>query len=112
MERVEPTLHLDVPDGWFKKESVTLLAPDGQANISSRASPLTRASTPMPMPISKAGCCTRDGVAVTQLQIYYAHCGRGYTATATTPSTSWSRFEPVFHRVLETLEIATQPTAS
>lgn len=142
MERLDPTLHPHVPDGWFAKESVTLLAPDGQANIIISSEPLDpsidtdtyaevqgellRKEFPgyrqLGVGVQLLPGARRvnwrnfswtppDGVAVTQLQIYYVQCRRGYTATATTPSTSWSRFEPVFHRVLETLEIA-QPTAS
>ena len=41
-----------------------------------------------------------DGVAVTQIQLYYAEDGRGYTATATTPSTQFERFEMQFRQLL------------
>ena len=41
-----------------------------------------------------------DGVAVTQIQLYYAEEGRGYTATATTPSTQFERFEMQFRQLL------------
>ncbi|GAA2109259.1 hypothetical protein GCM10009841_30430 [Microlunatus panaciterrae] len=40
MHRFEPTLSATVPDGWFVKESLTLLAPDGQANIIASSEPV------------------------------------------------------------------------
>jgi hypothetical protein len=46
-----------------------------------------------------------DGVAVTQLQLYYAEAGRGYTATATTPSSQFARYELELRDVLEGLLI-------
>jgi hypothetical protein len=46
-----------------------------------------------------------DGVAVTQIQLYYAESGRGWTATATTPSTEFSRYELDLRDVLEGLMI-------
>lgn len=43
-----------------------------------------------------------DGVAVTreEIQLYYAEEGRGYTATATTPSTQFERFDMQFRQLL------------
>ena len=35
-----------------------------------------------------------------QIQLYYAENGRGYTATATTPSTQFERFELQFRQLL------------
>ena len=46
-----------------------------------------------------------DGVAVTQMQAYYAENGRGYTTTATTPSTQFDRFEWAFNMVLSDIAI-------
>ena len=40
MTRFIPTISTPVPDGWFVKQSVTLLAPDGQANIITSSEPL------------------------------------------------------------------------
>lgn len=42
-----------------------------------------------------------DGVPVSQLQMYVVHGGRGYTATGTSASTNWHRFERQFQQVLE-----------
>ena len=36
----QPTLSASPPEGWFAKESITLLAPDGQANIIISSEPL------------------------------------------------------------------------
>jgi hypothetical protein len=41
-----------------------------------------------------------EGERVTQIQTYYAAAGRGYTATATTPSWKFETLEPHFRRVL------------
>ncbi len=36
----KPQLKSDLPTGWFAKESITLLAPDGQANVIASSEPL------------------------------------------------------------------------
>lgn len=38
--RTRSTLSVDVPDDWYTKESITLLAPDGQANVIVSSEPL------------------------------------------------------------------------
>ena len=48
-----------------------------------------------------------DGVPVTQVQIYYAERGRGYTATATTPSTRFEEFREALFGILTSLDIDT-----
>jgi hypothetical protein len=47
-----------------------------------------------------------DGVSVTQLQVYAAAGGRGATATATTPSTEWDRYESLVHDVMRSMHVA------
>ncbi len=39
-QRFVPRLRATLPDGWFAKESMTLLAPDGQANLIASSEPL------------------------------------------------------------------------
>lgn len=39
-ERLRPRLTLPHPEGWFAKESLTLLAPDGQANVIASGEPI------------------------------------------------------------------------
>ncbi len=46
-----------------------------------------------------------DGVMVTQLQCYYAENGRGYTATATTPSTSYPAYGRELWQILGALVV-------
>ncbi|MCB0880015.1 MAG: DcrB-related protein [Thermoleophilia bacterium] len=131
MQRFKPQLTAPLPEGWFAKESITLLAPDGQANVIASSEPLDPtidtnqyaqvqgdllrkefpgyrefAFEPARMLGGKQGYIRRfewtppDGVAVTQIQLYYAEEGRGYTATATTPSTQFERFEMQFRQLL------------
>jgi hypothetical protein len=125
-----------LPTGWFAKESITLLAPDGQANIIASSEPLDdsidthryaevqgdllRKEFPayqefsygqVPM-FGSTGYRRQfewtppDGAAVTQIQLYYATRGRGYTATATTPSSVFPAVEAVLNMVLESLAIS------
>ena len=46
-----------------------------------------------------------DGVAVTQIQLYFAENSRGYTATATTPSTNFENVEAELRQILAGLLI-------
>jgi hypothetical protein len=134
--RFRPTLSAPLLDGWFAKESLTLLAPDGQANVIASSEPLDsdidteRYATVQGDLLSKeflgyrqlsledsdifgdrTGLIRRfeweppDGVPVTQIQIYFAEPGRGYTATATTPSSSFDDYEPALREILEGLLI-------
>jgi hypothetical protein len=126
-------LRARVPEGWFVKESFTLLAPDGQANIIVSREPLDpgltteqyariqgdllrrefpgyteRALTLLPLAVGAAylrlfSWRPPDGVPVTQHQVYFASSGVGYTATATTPSTNHARYAAVFDEVLGSL---------
>jgi hypothetical protein len=46
-----------------------------------------------------------DGIPVTQMQLYHVVPGRGYTATATTPSNRFSDFKDVMLGILMSLKI-------
>lgn len=136
MDRFKPQLTAPLPEGWFAKESITLLAPDGKANVIASSEPLDQgidtqryaevqgellrkefpgyrefAFEPTKMLGDRQGYIRRfewtppDGVAVTQIQLYYAENGRGYTATATTPTTDFERFEMQFRQLLGGLKL-------
>ena len=136
MNRFEPHLTAPLPAGWFAKESLTLLSPDGQANLIVSSEPLDPsvdttqyaavqgdllarefpgyhqlAFEPARMLGSRQGYIRRfewrppDGLPVTQLQQYYVESGRGYTATATVPSTLFERFEDQFLELLGGIRI-------
>jgi hypothetical protein len=126
-----PVLAASLPDTWFAKESLTLLAPDGQANIIASSEPLDltidtdryaeaqgellRVEFPdfsearfekMEMFGGREGYIRQfewtppDGVPVTHIQLYYAEDGRGYTATATTPSSNFPALEVELRQLL------------
>lgn len=119
-----PRLRAPLPDGWFAKESITLLAPDGRANVIASSEPLDPSITAQryaevqgdvlnkefpayrelgfrptlvlggrPGYLRQFEWTPEDGEPVTQIQLYYAANGRGYTATATTPSSDFRRLE-------------------
>jgi hypothetical protein len=125
-----PRIGAPLPDGWWSKQSWTLFAPDGQANIIVSCEPLAP-------PMDTAGYATRqqallsrelngyveylftqveltvgqallrvfgwsppNGVPITQHQMYWTAPGIGYTATATVPSTQYDRFRGIFDEVL------------
>lgn len=129
------SLSVELPDGWFAKETIALLAPDGQANVIVMSEPLdprTDAATyaanqgerlrvfakyeehsfePVTVLGDKSGFVRRfswtppDGERVYQVEIYYAWDGRGYTATATTPATQQHRYDAVLRTVLSSLRL-------
>ena len=132
----EPELRLPVMSGWFVKESHTLLAADGQANVIASSEPLDptidvqqyageqgrllRNEFPgydeyefreelvfggRPGYIRIFSWTPPDGVPVTQMQMYYAADGRGYTATATTPSSGFDRYEDSLRAILRDVRI-------
>lgn len=135
MDRFARRLSVPLLESWFAKESVTLLAPDGQANVIASSEPLDPGITTQeyadvqgdllrrefpayrehsfkPFPAFGRQGFLRvfewsppDGVPVTQMQMYYAEDGRGYTATATTPSTKFARFEQIFGQILRDIAI-------
>lgn len=126
----------DCPPGWFRKTSVTLLAPDGQANVIASSEPLDAtidneryAAVQLDLlqrefphfaehasgrlDLGGIGAIWRqfswtppDGVSITQLQLYAVTNGRGHTATATTPTASWNRFEELFHDTFRSMIVA------
>ncbi len=129
MSRFRPQISAWLPDGWFAKESITLLAPDGQANVIVSSEPLDPSIDsyryaevqgtllrqefpgyrelvfePTEMLGGRRGYLRRfewkppDGVPVTQLQMYYTEHGRGYTATATTPSNQYAGLRRTWFR--------------
>jgi hypothetical protein len=125
-----------VPDGWFVKESITLLAADGQANVIASAEPLDpsidtakyagvqgdllRKEFPgyeehwfedrevlggRPGVMRGFTWTPEGGVPVTQVQLYYAEHGRGYTATATTPASNYPAIDHVLITALQNLRL-------
>lgn len=142
MQKFKRQLTAPLPEGWFAKESITLLAPNGQANVIASSEPLDPAidtnlyaqvqgdllrkefpryrefaSEPARMLAGKNGYMRHfewtpaGGDAVTQIQFYYAEEGRGYTITATAPSTQFERFEVQFRQLLVgfALDLHAQP---
>jgi hypothetical protein len=135
VDRFMARISMPVPHEWFAKESLTILAPDGQANVIASSEPLDpnidtqqyadvqgdllrrefpsyREHSFEPFPAFGRQGWMRvfewqppDGVPVTQMQVYYVENGRGYTATATTPSTQFDRFEWAFNMVLSDIAI-------
>ena len=131
-----PQLRAAMPDTWVAKESLTLLAPDGGANVIASSEPL-EPSIETDQYANMQGellhrefpgfeehelretellggrrCFVRrfswrppDGEPVTQIQIYHAHGGRGYTATATTSTARFAELELQLRQVLEGLVI-------
>src|SRR4051794_34286815 len=145
MARARATISAPLPQDWYAKDSLTLLAPDGQANVIASSEPLSpdidtaryadvqgdllEREFPGFRQISfeetdafggRRGHLRRfewlppDGEAVTQIQLYYAEAGRGYTATATTPSSEFARYELELRDVLDglLLELADAPGGS
>lgn len=126
-----------LPSDWFGKESLTLLSPDGQANVIASSEPLDpdidtkeyadyqgellRSEFPHYREhdyreievfgggrrgyIRQFEWTPPDGVRVMQLQLYYAEPGRGFTATATTPSSNFPRVESELRQILSGLSI-------
>jgi hypothetical protein len=136
MTRFKPSLTAELPTGWVAKESITLLAPTGTANVIASSEPLApgidleeyagiqgrllREEFPgfeehafrREEFLGRQGVYLRefswkpsDGQPVTQVQLYYAEPGRGYTATATTPSEHYPELALQLRQVLEGLLI-------
>jgi hypothetical protein len=131
-----PTISALKPPDWFGKESITLLAPDGQANVIASCEPLEEtidtdtyagvqgdllekefpgykqfAFEPKRVFGGRDGRIRRfqwtppDGEPVTQIQLYYAEAGYGYTATATTPTRQFADVELQLTEILEGLTV-------
>ncbi len=136
MQRFKPRITSVAPDGWFIKESITLLEPNGRANVIASSEPLDTSIDsrlyaeaqgdqlrkefkgyietifePTEVWNGRQGYMRRfqwepeDSVPVTQIQIYFAENGRGYTATATVPSKESEQFELQLRMVLGGLMI-------
>jgi hypothetical protein len=136
VSRFFPTISGPLPEGWFPKESITFLEPEGRANVIASSEPLDASIDtnryaevqgnllrtefpgyhemtfePMTMFGDRSGFLRRfqwtppDGVPVTQVQLYYAEDGRGYTATATSPAGEFAQHEPKLIEILEGLLI-------
>ncbi|MFV0318669.1 MAG: DcrB-related protein [Microthrixaceae bacterium] len=125
-----------LPAGWFAKESVTILAPDGQANVIVSSEPLDpivdteeyvstqgellsrefsgftqyylepRTVFGLPGYLRGFAWTPPDGVEIYQVQAYASVSGRGFTATATTPANNAQRFQDDFLAVLDHIELA------
>lgn len=137
--RFRPQLNASLFEGWFAKESITLLAPDGQANVIASSEPLTAEIDteqyaniqgdllrkefpgyhefqfgPTEVFGDRRGYMRRfqwtppDGVPVVQMQLYYSENGRGFTATATTPSSQVDRYELDLRQTLGALRIESE----
>lgn len=136
MRTFHPAITGSLPDTWFAKESMTLLAPDGQANVMASSEPLDETIDTDQYATVQGDVLRKefpgyreaqferlaifggregyirefewtppDGVPVTQIQLYYAENGRGYTATATTPSTHFPAVEVELRQLLSGLTI-------
>jgi hypothetical protein len=136
MRRFRGEISGPVPQGWFAKDSITLLSPDGQANVIASSEPLdpsidtVRYAEVQGQVLNKEfpGFDEReygelevfgghtgyirafewrppDGEPVTQIQMYYASGGRGFTATATTPSAQFAGKEFLLRQILSDLVI-------
>lgn len=129
-----------LPPGWFAKESITLLAPDGSANVIASGEPLHESVDTERYAEVQGGLLANEfpeyvevsfepaeifgqrrgymrhfewtpenGEPVTQIQLYFADRGRGYTATATVRNTVFLTAEPVLRSVLEALVVTESP---
>ena len=134
MTYFDASLSAGLPEGWFAKESITLLAPDGNANVIASSEPLDpsistehyttvqgdllakefpgyQQHTLEQMTIFEDRTAFRrdfewtppDSVPIRQIQLYYAESGRGYTATATTPTEYFAEYEMVLAAALRSL---------
>lgn len=141
MASFRPAISGPLLEGWFANESMTFLAPDGQANVIASSEPLAPgidteqyASIQGDLLVTefpgyreysyeaaqvfggRPGFRRRfewappDGVPVMQIQLYYAESERGYTATATTPSSEFERFEFELQDILDGLDFEAAPT--
>lgn len=129
-----PSIRALLPEGWVVKESITLLAPDGMANVIASSEPLDASMDTYdyaetqgrilrtefdqydedffgprliyggrPGYMRVFSWAPPDGERVTQIQLYYALPGQGFTATATTPTSEFSRFEVLLRQCLDDL---------
>ena len=135
------TVTTAVPEGWFVKESITLLAPTGQANVIVSSEPLDATLTSWQYASVQGALLRRefsgfvehrfdeasvfgmagylrqfewtppDGVQVAQVQAYAAHVGRGFTATGTAPSTVMAEYVQTFYDVIGSFRVDGLPAS-
>lgn len=121
---------MPAPAGWLSKQSWTVFAPDGQANVIASSEPIAphldteqyaRAQGDLlwrefpqfhehsleQISLGPQRALLRDfewwppdGVKVRQLQVYLASSGQGFTATATTPASNFPNVEQVLRATL------------
>jgi hypothetical protein len=135
-ELVRSTICVSKPVDWFARESLTLLAPDGGANVIVSSEPLDptidsgayahiqgellRTEFPeyrehsfesrqvfsgRPGFLRRFSWQPANEEPVTQIQLYFAEGGRGYTATATSPTDDFPDYELVLLELLNSLQI-------
>ncbi len=134
-QRYQGTIRADVPAGWFVKESITLLAPSGQANVIVSSEPLDPTLTSEQYATAQGELLRREfpgyvehrfdrtqvfgmdgylrqfewsppsGMRVAQVQAYATRAGRGFTATGTAPATVAAEHTRTFLAVLRSIEI-------
>jgi hypothetical protein len=132
---VSPQILTILPPDWFYKESITILAPDGGANVIASSEPISRdldtdsyarvqgdlLKKEFPGYLELSFEPTEllggpgwlrvfewnppDGSPVSQMQVYGVKDGRGFTATATTTLDRYGDFEIVFRDVLQGLSL-------
>jgi hypothetical protein len=143
--RTRSSIQLDMPHGWFFKESYTLIAPDGRANVIASSEPVEPSMTTEEYASVQGEILDREfegyeqhgdleafavsgvegyailrefswtpevGEPVTQLQLYAVRRGRGFTATATTPTSDVERFRSALYDVLGSLVVVPEAADS
>ena len=135
MSTYSPRLSGGMPEGWVGKGSITLLSPDGQANVIAASEPVDpsidsetyatvqgdvlREQFPGYSEISvESGVVLGgdgyrrtfeweppDGTRVTQIQAYRVAGSTAYTATATTPSERFGLIEPILRMVVDSISV-------
>ncbi|MBC9820541.1 DcrB-related protein [Terrabacter sp. MAHUQ-38] len=118
------------PAGWLSKQSWTVFAPGGQANVIASSEPIAPQLDTEQYAQAQGDLLWRefpqfhehsleqislgprrallrdfewwppDGVKVRQLQVYLAVSGQGFTATATTPASNFPHVEQVLRATL------------
>jgi hypothetical protein len=136
MQQFIPSIKAILLDGWYAKESITIRAPSGEANVIASSEPLDPSIDTLRYAVVQGELLKsefpgyteftfepttvlgdRDGYSrqfewtppdsspVTQIQLYYVENGRGYTATATSLSSNFSRNELQLEKLLNGLTI-------
>ncbi|GAA0260972.1 hypothetical protein GCM10010492_72470 [Saccharothrix mutabilis subsp. mutabilis] len=131
-----PSIRITAPEGWFFKESYTVLSPDGKANVIASSEPLDPSLNAYDYArqqsdlisaeftglirrhdlepyfvegvkdtawLSEFSWAPRDSDPVTQIQVYAARPGRGFTATATARTADLEAYRRVLSDVLTSL---------